>query len=255
MRAILLIYKRDIRALLLSPVFFVLSGLCAAIWSGAFLRTFFAFVEKSMLSQQISGRPSGNLHMEVILSHLTWVNILLMFIVPVLTMKLLSEEKRQGTYDLLLTVPISSTQIAVGKYLAGFVGALGLIFISFLYPLGLSLVVDVQMGPLLSAYLGLVFIGSVYVGIGIFCSSLARSAVISAVLAIVMNLSIFLTSGLSNLVKGDGLSSYLKQLELVTHYWQFLKGVASSSSIIFFISVIVFFIFSTQRVIEFTRWR
>ena len=118
MRAIHTIAWKDIKNLLTSPLFFIIAGLCTVLWSYTFIRNIMQFAESS---RQNMGTEGGmNLQREVFMLHISQINLLFVFVVPALTMRLLAEEKRLRTYDLLLTSPVTATDIAVGKFLAGF---------------------------------------------------------------------------------------------------------------------------------------
>jgi len=179
---------KDFKILVTSSLFFFVSGLCTCILSFFFLRGLIVF------SQRMAGQVThslnavgDNLHFGVIINHLSYVNILFIFIVPALTMRLVAEEKIMKTFDLLLTSPITATQIVLGKYIAGFLTVLTLIMISFIYPLGIAFVGELQWGPMMTSYMGLILLGGLYVAIGLFSSSLSPSPLVSVVTGIILN--------------------------------------------------------------------
>lgn len=245
----LVIAKRDFVSLVTSPMYWSILGFCSLIWSGSFIRIMYAFI------QQQAMQGGNNLHMTVILSHISWVNVILLFCIPILTMRLFAEEKAQHTFDLLLTSPVNSTQITIAKVLSGYLIVVLMIAISFLYPISIMFMADVEIWPLLVGYLGLSLMSLVYVCVGAFSSSLTSSVLLSAVIAIVLNLGIFIVSGLGESFSGTGFSKVLLHLDLNSHFWQFMKGVISIKSLVLLLSVSLFFIFLTQRVVESTRWR
>ena len=188
MRAIWTIAWREFRVLVTSPLFFGISGLCAVFWTYKFLRDLQQF---AMMAQRPNMAEHANIQYTVFMQHLSVVNLVLLFIVPMLTMRLLAEEKKQKTYDLLLTSPITSTQIAVGKFLGGYMVALALIAIGFIYPLGTGLIADFQWAPLFSAFIGLAAVVGGYVAIGVFSSSVTQSPLMSAGMALILILFIW----------------------------------------------------------------
>lgn len=258
MRDILVIAKKDFKSLVCSAPLWIISALCSAIWSYLYLRDLSAFVQRSAFA---SGGPVGgdnalNIYYEVFAKHISISNIIFLFLIPAVTMKLLSEERKQKTYNLLLTLPISSLSIAVGKFLAGFGAALVLVFVSLLYPLGTGLVADFSYVILFSSYLGLALIVGAYVSVGLLSSSLTQSPLLSVMMGVILNLSILIVLG-----QADFLSSYpllqsmVEHLSIGNHFIEFMKGLLQSQSIIYFISFISFFVFLTHRVIESSRWR
>lgn len=254
MRAILTIAKKDLRNLLINPLFYVIAGLCSFIWTYSYLRNFLTFAERSRVYMQPGMDAGMNLQGQVFLMHISYGNLLFVFLIPALTMRLLAEEKRMRTFDLLLTSPITATQIAIGKFLAGWGAAMVLIGISFLYPLGTRMVAEYPMGPLLSAYLGVSLVAGAYVAVGLFASSLTESIMLSVIMGLIFNLLLwFVGQGASE--AGGTVSSILEYVALGNHFSSFVTGAIKSNSLVFMVSLIALFVFLTQRVIESARWR
>lgn len=255
MRAIFTIAGKDLRNLLTSPMFYVISGLCSVLWTYAYLRAFLTFAEKTRAFMQPGAEAGMNLQREVFLMHISQINLLYVFVVPALTMRLLAEEKRFRTFDLLLTSPIHSTHIAVGKFLAGFGAVTALTLISFIYPLATRAVAEFPMGPLLAAYAGVILVSGAYVAVGLFASSLTESVMLSVILGLIFNISLWL---LSQGMTGESfpmLASVMEYMSLGQHFLGFIMGSIKLTSVIFLSSLIGLFIFLTQRVVESARWR
>ena len=253
MRAICTLAWKDIRNLLYSPMFFVIAGLCSLLWSYSYMRKLLEFAENSRQFLQ-PGMDSGlNMQSAVFMPLISIVNLLYIFVVPALTMRLLAEEKRQRTYDLLLTSPISATQIVLGKFLGGLGAVSALTMISFLYPLATRSVGAYPMGPLLSAYLGVFLVSAMYVAVGLFASALTESAMLSVVLGMIFNILLwFIAQGAG---ENSLLSQVLEYMSIGPHFTDFVMGAIRLSSTVFFLSMIGIFVFLTQRVVESSRWR
>lgn len=254
MRAVLTISAKDLKGLLLSPLFYVVSGLCSLLWGYTFIRTLFMFAARS-------GMPAGpeggglNFQREVFFPLISSVNLLFVFVVPALTMRLLAEEKRQRTYDLLLTAPVTATEIALGKFLAGFGAVAALTGVCFLYPLMARMVGDYPLGPMLSAFLGVLLVGGIYVAVGLFASSLTESIMLSVILGLIFNILLwFISQGFGENTPA-WLQSALENASLGQHFMNFILGAIKLHSVVFMVSVITLFVFLTQRVIESSRWR
>ena len=253
MRATYTIAWKDIRNLLTSPLFFIIAGLCTILWSYTFIRNVVQFAENS---RQNMGAENGlNLQREVFMMHISQINLLFIFVVPALTMRLLAEEKRLRTYDLLLTSPVTATNIALGKFLAGWAAVLALTLISLLYPLSVRTVTAFPMGPLLSAYLGVALVSGAYVAVGLFASSLTESIVLSVVMGLIFNIMLwFIAQGTG----GDSspvVAAVFEYLSIGQHFLNFILGSIKLKSVVFFTTLIGLFVFLTQRVIESSRWR
>ncbi len=178
-----------------------------------------------------------------------------LFLVPAVTMRLFADERKAGTLELLLTRPISVFQIVGAKYLAGLI----LVFISLLptlfyvfsvYVLG-NPVGNIDVGGTWGSYLGLFFLAAVYAAIGVFSSSLSDNQIVSFVIAVV--LCFFFYSGFDSIALIPGLNNageIIGALGIDVHYQSISRGVVDSRDLIYFGSVVVFFLFLTKIIIE-----
>lgn len=253
MRAVMTLAWKDLKALLTSPLFYIVAGVGTVLWSYSYMRILLEFAERSRMFSQPGMESGPNIQNTVFMAHISQTNLLFIFVLPALTMRLLAEEKRMRTYDLLLTSPVSATQIAVGKFLAGWGAALALAFISMMYPLSTRVVAEFPMGPLLSAYAGLALVAGVYVAVGLFASSLTESIMLSVILGLMFNLFLwFIPQGAG---EAQFYTPVLEYMSLGQHFWNFIVGAVKLNSAVFLISIIALFVFLTQRVVESTRWR
>ena len=246
---------KDFKTIVLSPIFFVMSGLAACLWSFTYLRQIIDFAERSMGGGMMGMGGPQNIHFSVFVSHIWLVNLLFIFIAPAITMRLLADEKKTRTFDLLLTAPITSVDIAVGKFFAGFLAALFLIFISMLYPLGTSFFADFSFGPLVTSYIGLILTVALYIAVGLFASSLTETPLAAVFFGAVINLSLWFVSQGAPSADSAALSAILEHISLGTQFSTYIRGTLQSAATVFFLSCIGLFIFLTQRVVESARWR
>ncbi len=246
---------RDFWQLLMSPLFYVFVGLSCIFLSYVFPRDLFRFASSYIVPAFQQGmNQERNIHFEVFVSHISYINLIFLFCVPVLAMKLLSEEKKNRTYDLLMTAPVSTLQIVMGKYVALLSILTIFLLITLIYPLSTAFLTDIPAGPLLSSYIGLFLLTAVYASIGLFTSSLTSSLFLSVFIGIILNISLwFISQGqeFSNPI----LTSVMEYLSLSQHLTNFIKGSLVINSFTFFFSFIVFFLFLVYKVIEFSRWR
>lgn len=255
MRGAMTIAWRDFKTLVTSPMFMVIGGVCAVTWSYIFIRALIDFSQRTQI-MQMQGHPEGmNIFYNLFFPHISVVHLVMIFAVPVLTMRLLSEEKKLRTFDLLLTSPITSTDIAVGKFLAGFGAAIVLALISLLYPVMAGTVAEFNWGPLVTAYAGLILVLGVYVAVGLFASSLTESAMLSVILALVINLTFWFVGQNSDAASSETAFSIMSHMSLSLNFAAFLKGMLKVSAVVFFLSIIAFFVFLAERVVESSRWR
>ncbi|MDW3210062.1 MAG: gliding motility-associated ABC transporter permease subunit GldF [Reichenbachiella sp.] len=182
-----------------------------------------------------------------------------MFLIPAITMRFFSEEKRTGTEELLMTKPLTTLQIILGKYLAGFALVVlsvlpTLIYFYSVYTLG-NPVGNLDISGTVGSYVGLVLLGGVFVAIGIFSSALTDNQVVAFVLAVF--LCFVLYSGLSSLATIDvwgSASLLLQEMSLVFHYESLSRGLIDVADMVYFISVIALMVFFTQLKLDAKKW-
>jgi ABC-2 type transport system permease protein len=259
MRGTFVIAARDLKTYFMSPLFYVIAAICTIVWSFVFGTAVDQFMSASvsqMMQSRLGEADQGiNLHRTVIAYHASIVNLLMIMATAALAMRLLSEEKKQRTFDLLLTSPVTATDIAVGKWLAGTLAAWGLLAVSLVYPLTLVFFGKLEWGPLASTYIGLMLLSGVYVSVGLFASSLTESSVLAVIMAILFNFMLFFISAPAQSADGAIEKAIFEHLSIGAHLATFVGGSLGVSAVVFFASLIFLFTLLTQRVIESARWR
>jgi ABC-2 type transport system permease protein len=188
------------------------------------------------------------------------MSLIMLFIIPLLTMKLLAEEKKSGTFELLLTYPIRDIETVLGKFLACFLVFAVMIALTLVYPLFLSTLDtmgmggDIEIGVLLCNYLGLLFMGGAFIAFGLLASSLTSNQIVAAVISFGAIL-IFWLIGFAAYYAGPVLEGIFKDLSLLTHFESFSKGTIQTHDVIYYVNFIVFCLFLTLRSLESNKWR
>lgn len=183
------------------------------------------------------------------------LSVLLLFITPFFTMRLLAEEKRLGTIEMLFTSPVSDTGIALGKYLAAVIVYAVILFISlYMFVILKIYSPDLDVGPIITGYIGLLLMGSTCLAIGLFASAIASHQIIAAAVAFLFLLLFWLVD-LAGRIAGGSLGSFFQNLSMFIHIQNFAKGIFDIKDLIYFLSVIFFFLFTTVRIIEARTWR
>ena len=230
------IYRREIGAFFSSSIAYI------------FLAVFYIF---SGLFFSLDNVAAGSTNLSGVFSTLFFISI---FLIPILTMRLFSEEKKQRTEQGLLTAPVSLTGIVLGKYFAALTMFVIAVSIVFVYGLILSLYGTVAWLTLISNYLAVLLVGAAFIAIGLFVSSLTENQVAAAVGGIVCLAALFLIDIVANFVKVSAIQSLLYDLSFYTRYYEFTCGIFNLSSVLFYISTAVLFNFFTVRVFEKRRW-
>jgi ABC-2 type transport system permease protein len=244
------VFKRELVAFFASPIFFVVGTIFLAL-SGYFFYTSVAYF--NLISFQAAQNPymagQVNINEMVIKPLFDDMSIILLLIVPLLTMRLLAEEKKTGTIELLLTYPIRELAVLLGKYLATLFVILVFLASTFIYLFLLSWVGDLEWGPVLTGYGGLVLITAGFVSLGLFASALTQNQIIAAVVGFGA-LLMFWIIGWAGSVSGPVVGKVVNYLSLLEHIDPFTKGVLDSRDLIYYLNFSVFFIFLTLRYLD-----
>ena len=230
------IFKRELKAYFTSPLGYVFLAIFYA-----FSGLFFYIFSLSVGSTDIS-------------SVFLMMFIVLMVFVPLLTMRLLSEDKKQKTDQLILTAPVSLLSIVMGKFLAAYaLFAIG-VAVMPVYGFVMSTFATVSWLPIWGNTVGLLLLGGIFVSIGLFISSLTENQMIAAIGGFFINLMILLMNTLKSALPNGFLQDVLSSISVYSRYSEITSGIFSLSSLIFFVSVIFIFLFLTVRVLEKRRW-
>ena len=180
--------------------------------------------------------------------------IILIFILPILTMRLFSEEKKQKTDQALLTSPITLTSIVLGKFFAAMFMFFLCILITIVYAAIISFFNAPSWPNVLGNFLGIFLLGSALISIGVFLSSITENQIVAAIGGIIVGVLALFIDSFSQAISIDFISTFLKKISFMTYYNNFTLGILSLKDIVFFLSVTLLFIFFTIRVFEKRRW-
>ncbi len=186
---------------------------------------------------------------------LSTMSVILLFVMPMLTMGLFSEEKKRGTIELLLTSPLTDLEVVLGKFFAGVTFFLILLLTTWIPTGFLYLYSSPASGPILTAYLGLLLYGLALIAIGLFISTLTENQLIAAVVSFGTIMVLWLVDVLANNADSTTGKAVLTYLSILSHLDDFMKGVLSTSHIIFYMSLMLVALFLTYRSIDSLRWR
>jgi gliding motility-associated transport system permease protein len=182
------------------------------------------------------------------------MRFILLLLLPLLTMRLFSEEKKLGTIELIFTSPIRDIEILAGKYIACLFVFFVMLLLTFLYPVLLAVVFSVELGPLIAGYLGLFLLGASFIACGIFISSLTENQVVAAVTTVGVLVFLWFIDWNEG-IAGSGAAVILHQVSLSEHFFNFIKGVIDIDDVVYYISFVWFFLFLTLGSLETRKWR
>ncbi|MFP4460496.1 MAG: ABC transporter permease subunit [Candidatus Zixiibacteriota bacterium] len=222
------IFKKELKSYFNSPIAYIVISvfLLVAGW-------FFAsnlFLMKQATLRNITG---------------TVLPMVLFFFVPAITMRLLAEEKKSGTMELLATMPVENTEIIVGKFLAALFLLIIALVLTIPYTITISLLGNPDIGIIISSYIGLILLGSTYLAIGMFASSITRNQIVSFIITFVILLVLFMLDKITLLFRGN-VASVMQYISTDFHFKNISRGVLDSKDLIYFLSMIVMFLFFTN---------
>lgn len=180
--------------------------------------------------------------------------MIVLFLIPIITMKSFSEEKRQKTDQALLTAPVSLFEVVMGKFLGAFVLYMCCVAIFLLYTLVICFFTTPDWAVILCTILGMLLLGSALIAIDIFVSALTESQVIAAIISLAAGLFIYMIDSLASITQSQFLINILSGVSFNAHFNNFTYGILDLSDVVFFVSVIAVFVFLTIRVFEKKRW-
>jgi ABC-2 type transport system permease protein len=238
MRNIWTIFKKEFRSYFNSPIAYIVITVFLVLNSWLFFRGFFIFNQADLRSF-FALQP--------------W---LFLFFVPAITMRLWAEEKRQGTYEILLTFPVRDWEVVFGKFLAGFAFLAIAVFLTLSLPLTVSYLGNPDTGPITGGYVGTLLMGAAYLAIGLFASSITINQIIAFIVGITISF-FFLIIGEPIVLFSlpSWLASFFEYLGLGKHFASVGRGVIDTRDIIYYSSLIFFFLLLNTQVISSRKWK
>lgn len=231
----LAIFKREFKAYFTTPIGYII------------LAAFYFFSGLYFWAIYGSGIPQ----VEYVISQLLSVSV---FLIPILTMRLMSEDRRQKVDQVLLTSPVKLTSIILGKYFAAF-AVFAMCFIpTVVFEIIVMSYVSVNIFTFLYALLGILLLGGALISIGMLVSSLTESPVISAILTLVINITISYMSAIAQMINVEWISTAVSKLAFIDMFTNFGNEYFSLPDVIYFLSIIVAFLFLCVRALEKRRW-
>ena len=184
---------------------------------------------------------------------LATMGFILIVVIPVLTMRILAEDRKHGTEVLLITSPVNITSMVIGKFLAVYFVFAVMTVLTFVYP-----IVQLAFGAkftvqLIGGYIGFMLLGATYIAVGVFASSLTENQVIAVIISYASLLIMWLADSMSNVVGGFA-SKLLSWFSILSRYEDFNRGILGLSPVVYYLSFTAVFLFLTIRVIEKRRW-
>lgn len=238
MRTIWTLFKKELMSYFNSPIAYIFIGVFLVVGNWLFFKSFFLIQEASM-------RGFFDL--------LPWM---FLFLAPALTMRLWAEEKKQGTIEFLLTLPVTDWQVVLAKFFGALTFMIVTLALTITLPITIAYLGNVDFGPVIGGYLGAIFLGGAYLSLGLFISSLTKNQIIAFILGLVASFAAFMIGADFILIGAPKfMVPVMSFLGLGNHFYNISKGVIDTKDIIYYGSFIFFFLWMNTKIIEARGWK
>ncbi len=254
MRNIVAIAHKELKAYFSSPIAYIVLGFWALLYGYFFVAILQYFVRQSMQMSQFQGPQALNINQQLIRPLVQNVTILVLFLMPMVTMRTYAEEKRSGTIELLLTSPITDWQIILGKFLGAMSLYATMLAVTVIHLALLFIYGNPEWKPILTAYLGLLLLGGCFISVGLFISSLTKNQIVAGMVTFAVFLLLWVITWIGSF-SGPTVDQLTQYLSIIDHLDDFGKGVLDTTHIIYYLSFITFGLFLTAKSVDTERWR
>ena len=249
------IFKRDLKGYFSSPIAYVVIGLFLIVTGIFFYLLLSSFIQYSYaVMMQQRGGYTVNVNLMMIRPFLLNMSVIVLFVIPMITMRSFSEEKKSGTVELLYTSPLTTTQIVIGKFLATYFLYFVMVAVTFLFMVFLFIWGKPNFLPILLGYCGILLMGLALVALGNFISSLTENQIVAAVGTFGATMLLWVI-GFAGDLSGKVFGAIFNYLSIVNHFEDFSKGVFDTGHLVYYLSLSFLMLFLTYQSIESSKWR
>jgi ABC-2 type transport system permease protein len=243
---------KELRGYFASPIAYVIMGFFALLFGIFFYAYLSEFMRQSM---QMMGFGGGmNVNMNLVRPLFGNASVVLLFVIPMITMRTYSEEKRSGTIELLLTSPITDVQIIMGKFLGAMGLYLAMLAVTLLYIVIIFWFGNPDWRPIAAGYLGLLLMGGSFIALGLLISNLTKNQIVAGIATFGVFLMLWIISWIGE-ASGPRVQAVLSYLSITDHFDDFAKGVIDTKHLVYYLSFITFGLFLTAKSVDSDRWR
>ena len=236
MQNIVAVAKREFASYFNSPIAYIVAVVYILI-SG------YLFFTELFLNGQADMRPFFGI-----------APLLFLFIMPLLTMRLLAEEKREGTLELLLTMPVTDWQVVIGKYLAAVGLIVVLLALTVTFPITVAALGPLDKGATLAAYIGMLLMGGAYAAIGLMASAFTKNQIVAVLIAFFISFGLFLVGQLVQVLP-PSIAPFCNAISINTRFQNIARGVIDSRDLLYYLSMIFGCLLVAEATLESRRWR
>ncbi len=231
MRQVIPIFKKEFKTYFVSPIAYIVISIFLVVTGWFFFTTFFLFNQANLRN------------------FFALLPITFSFVIPAVTMRLFSEELNVGTYEILLTMPVSFREVVIGKFLASGLFVAAMLIPTLAYPIAVSFLGPLDWGPVAGGYIGAILLGGSFSAVGLFASSITRNQIIAFIVGMAVCFSLTLLDKILFFLP-TGLLGIFQYLGADYHFQNISKGIIDTRDIIYFLSLIFIGLYATHLVLE-----
>jgi ABC-2 type transport system permease protein len=252
MNNILALAHKEVKSAFSTPIAYVVIGFFALLWGWFYWVSIIYFNQQSL---QLGPEGGGaNINQQLIRPLFLNASVILLFVLPLITMRTYSEEKRSGTIELLLTSPLTDFQIIIGKFLGAMVLYAAMLIVTMIHMALLFSYGNPEWRPVVTGYLGLLLMGGCFISVGLLISSLTKNQIVAGMVTFAVFLLLWVINWPASF-SGPTTQSVLNYLSITEHFDDFTKGILDTKHLIYYFSVISFGLFLTARSVDTERWK
>jgi len=253
-RNTLAIVDKELRSYFASPIAYILIGLFSLLFGWFFYVYLMAFNQQSQQMMQFGQGGGANINQMMIRGLFQNTAVIILFTMPMITMRTYSEEKRSGTIELLLTSPVTDLEIILGKFLGALALYASMLLVTMLYMAMLFKISNPEWRPIAAGYLGLLLMGGCFISTGLFISSLTKNQIVAGFLTFVTFLMFWIVSWIGE-SSGPTTQAVVSYLSIIEHLEDFARGIIDTKNMVYYLSFITFGLFLTAKSVDRERWR
>jgi ABC-2 type transport system permease protein len=254
MANILAIAHKELRGYFASPIGWIVIGLFSVVFGYFFVAILNFFLQQSMQGNQFGGGGPVNVNQMMIRHLLLNATVVLLFVLPLITMRTYAEEKRSGTIELLLTSPVTDFQIILGKFFGAMALYTAMLAVTLVHMGILFWFGNPEWKPIATGYLGLLLLGGCFISVGLLISSLTKNQIVAGMVTFAVFLLLWVLDWNASAAGPTG-QSILNYLSITQHLDDFVKGVIDTKHLVYYASFITFGLFLTAKSVDSERWR
>ena len=255
MNNILAIAHKELKSYFSTPIAYIVIGFFALLFGYFFYAMLIIFNQQSLQLGGLGG-GGGNVDINQQLIRPLFLNasVILLFVLPLITMRTYSEEKRSGTIELLLTSPVTDVEIIVGKFLGAMALYAAMLGITLIHMVLLFAWGNPEPKVVLTGYVGLLLMGGCFISVGLLISSLTKNQIVSGMVTFAVFLLLWVINWIASFT-GPTTQSVLNYLSITDHFDDFTRGILDTKHLVYYFSVMSFGLFLTARSVDTERWK